>query len=282
MRTIPWGSKKLLFYDFVFNKFFRKSDKRLTLNGWTSVKKKKIKQKVGIFGLLKQKPNLLRLLKKKIVLCKILRFERKLRCRFRRGFFFIFSNVFKSKTKLPFNFKKRYLKFFHAPGYIITKNEWKTRTKFSKFFVLKKTVIKLFFFFYKRWRFFKKFYWLADFIKIVCLLFFFTKAELLPELVAKTIIKQRFFLKNLKTFQYLLQKFFGVFCTYPVYSALRLRVFGKLAGQRKRKFRMLLLKVGHLSATQTQTSFLDYFFKGIWNYIGSFGLKSWVFRNFVH
>lgn len=110
---------------------------------------------------------------------------------------------------------------------------------------------------------FKRFPQLADFINVVNISLFFTKAEFLCEAVIVNIVKnKRTWLNLLRQTNRLLQYFYPIFCARPVNYSVRIGIFGKLGGQRKRKFKTLFLTAGSGNPRQRFSVPLDYFFKG--------------------
>jgi hypothetical protein len=109
---------------------------------------------------------------------------------------------------------------------------------------------------------FKRFPQFTDFINVVNLSLFFTRAEFLSETVAINILKnKRAILPILRQSNRILQYFYPIFCARPVNYSVRIGVFGKLGGQRKRKFKSFYLIAGSGNPRQQFFVPLDYAFQ---------------------
>lgn len=118
------------------------------------------------------------------------------------------------------------------------------------------------------------FLYLKDAINLFNLAFFFNKSELVSDFTGELINlrgKKQFF-RELKNLQRVLAAFprflFGVYG-----SGIRISIFGKMKGQKNRRFRRLILKRGYWFSTQKISLNLSYSLKETFNVFGSFGVK---------
>jgi len=241
-------------------------------------KKKKKKKKINItgprVGLFYWKVKIfkkLRFLKKK---SKALRLERKFSLFFKIRFFFKYFNVFKT-LKVFYKKSNNFQKLLASRAIY---NSKKQTTYF-----LKKVSVSIFKVLNKYWRQFKFLQQsFIDFVNVSNFSFFFLKADYLLSVVGKFLLRRQNISRLLKTFVRLLNFFYPIYCIPPINRSIRLNITGKLGGQRKRKFRNFLITVGDRGAAQKIAEPADFCFKGIWNYTGSFGLKSWIFGPSSH
>lgn len=115
---------------------------------------------------------------------------------------------------------------------------------------------------------------LKDAINLFNLAFFFNKSELISEFIGELIRdrgKKQFF-GDLQNLQLILNAFPRyVFDAYG--TGIKIAVFGKMQGQKKRRFRRFILNRGAWFSTQKITLNLSYNLKETGNIFGSFGVK---------
>lgn len=120
---------------------------------------------------------------------------------------------------------------------------------------------------------------LKDTVNLLNIGIFYHKAQIVSDLVAGFLIKSRQVLKNLYNVKNVLNYFQPIFFSeYGLQGSIKIGVFGKLRGQKNRRFRSFFIKYGKGFSTQDYGLNLSYSYSQIWNIFGSFGVKVWLYK----